>query len=53
MAADIHLPYQYFLLLPYLVTIVLLVAISRNASYPAALLKPYRRDKKITADMAD
>ncbi|HEX9371656.1 MAG TPA: ABC transporter permease [Roseiflexaceae bacterium] len=37
-------PYEALLALPYLVTIAALVLASRNASYPAALLKPYRRE---------
>jgi general nucleoside transport system permease protein len=37
-------PYEVLLALPYLVTIAALVIASRNASYPAALLKPYRRE---------
>lgn len=37
-------PYEMFLALPYLVTIVALALAGRNAAYPAALLKPYRRE---------
>ena len=33
-----------FLALPYVVTIVALVIAGRNAAYPAALLKPYKRE---------
>lgn len=40
----LQLPYEVFLALPYLVTIVALTIAGRNASYPAALLKPYRRE---------
>lgn len=40
----IKLPYELFLALPYLVTILALTLAGRNASYPAALLKPYRRE---------
>ncbi len=36
-------PYQFFLILPYVLTIVALVSVSRRASYPAALLVPYKR----------
>jgi simple sugar transport system permease protein len=43
-AVGVQLPYQYLLLLPYLVTILLLALIARRASAPAALLKPYRRE---------
>ncbi len=38
------LPYELFLALPYLVTIAALALAGRNASAPAALLKPYRRE---------
>lgn len=40
----LKLPYEIFLALPYIVTIVALTLAGRNASYPAALLKPYRRE---------
>jgi len=40
----IKLPYELFLALPYLVTIIALTIANRNAAYPAALLKPYRRE---------
>lgn len=40
----LHLPYELFLSLPYLLTIAALAIAGRNASYPAALLKPYRRE---------
>lgn len=38
------LPYETFLALPYLVTIIALALAGRNATAPAALLKPYRRE---------
>lgn len=38
------LPYEAFLALPYLVTIAALAIAGRNAAYPAAYLKPYRRE---------
>lgn len=40
----LRLPYEIFLALPYIVTIIALTLAGRNASYPAALLKPYRRE---------
>jgi len=40
----LKLPYEVFLALPYLVTIVALALAGRNAAYPAALLKPYKRE---------
>lgn len=40
----LQMPYETFLALPYLVTIFALAIAGRNASYPAALLKPYQRE---------
>jgi ABC-type uncharacterized transport system permease subunit len=44
MGLQLPIPYEAFLALPYIVTIIALVIAGRNASYPAALLKPYRRE---------
>ncbi len=44
MGLELPIPYETFLALPYIVTIVALVIAGRQASYPAALLKPYRRE---------
>lgn len=38
------LPYEALLALPYLVTIAALAIAGRNAAYPGAYLKPYRRE---------
>ena len=38
------LPYELFLALPYLATILALTLAGRNVSVPSALLKPYRRE---------
>lgn len=43
-AEGVQIPYQALLALPYLLTIVALALAGRNAAYPAALLKPYRRE---------
>jgi ABC-type uncharacterized transport system permease subunit len=43
-ATGLQLPYELFLALPYLVTIAALALAGRNATAPAALLKPYRRE---------
>ena len=40
------LPYQFYLMLPYLVSIVALVLWSKSAAYPQALLVPYRRGER-------
>jgi simple sugar transport system permease protein len=39
-----NIPYQLFLMLPYVLTIVALVAVSRRARAPAALLLSYKRE---------
>ncbi|MEP7291411.1 MAG: ABC transporter permease [Chloroflexota bacterium] len=43
-AQQIPIPYEIFLALPYVLTIVAITFAGRNASYPAALLKPYKRE---------
>lgn len=43
-STGLDLPYETFLALPYLVTIVALTIAGRNATVPSALLKPYRRE---------
>lgn len=40
----LELPYETFLALPYLVTIAALAVAGRNAAYPGALLKAYKRE---------
>ena len=40
------LPYQAWLMLPYALSIVALVAVARRASYPQALMKPYRAGER-------
>ncbi len=42
----IAIPFHIFLMIPYLLTIFALISVSRSASVPAALLKPYRREEK-------
>jgi general nucleoside transport system permease protein len=39
-----NLPFELFLALPYLVTIAALALAGRNAPYPGAYLRPYRRE---------
>lgn len=40
------IPYQFYLMLPYLLSIVALIVMSRRAAYPKALLVPYRRGER-------
>ena len=44
MGLALPVPYETFLALPYIVTIIALVIAGRNAAYPAALLKAYKRE---------
>jgi general nucleoside transport system permease protein len=37
------LPYQVYLMLPYLLSIVALVLVARKAAYPQALMQPYEK----------
>ena len=39
-------PYQAWLMLPYVLSIVALVAVARRASYPQALMKPWRKGER-------
>jgi len=39
-----RIPYQLFLMMPYVLTIVALVAVARRAKVPAALLSSYKRE---------
>ncbi|WP_374315713.1 ABC transporter permease [Aquabacterium sp.] len=40
--AGVALPYQVYLMLPYLLSIMALVVMARKAAYPQALMQPYR-----------
>ena len=42
----IAISFHVFLMIPYLLTILALISVSRKASVPAGLLKPYRREEK-------
>lgn len=42
----VELPYQVYLMLPYAMAIVALVAMARRAAYPQALMKPYRKGER-------
>ena len=41
-----HIPYQAFLILPFVLTIVGMAIMSRDAVAPAALLRPFRREER-------
>jgi ABC-type uncharacterized transport system permease subunit len=40
------LPYQVYLMLPYLLSILALIIMARRAAYPQALMKPYRKGER-------
>ena len=42
----VTLPYQLYLMLPYAMAIVALVLVARRASYPQALMKPWRQGER-------
>jgi simple sugar transport system permease protein len=46
-ALGIDAPSQLFLMLPYVLTILALIAVARRASYPKALLIPFRRGERV------
>lgn len=41
-----ELPYQVYLMLPYVLSILALVVMARRAAYPQALMKPYRKGER-------
>ncbi len=43
---DTGLPYQFYLMLPYALSILALVMVARRAAYPQALMKPYRKGER-------
>jgi general nucleoside transport system permease protein len=42
----VELPYQIYLMLPYVMAIVALIVMARRASVPQALMKPYRKGER-------
>jgi len=40
------LPYQVYLMLPYVLSILALALVARKAAYPHALMKPYRKEER-------
>lgn len=45
-AGGATLPYQVYLMLPYVLSILALVLVARKAAYPQALMKPYRKGER-------
>ncbi|MDD9301435.1 MAG: ABC transporter permease [Desulfobacter sp.] len=44
--AGMAIPYQFYLMLPYIFSIVALIVMSRKAAYPKALLIPFRKGER-------
>jgi len=42
----LQVPYQFYLMLPYAMAIVALLVVARRASYPQALMKPWRKGQR-------
>lgn len=42
----VELPYQFYLMLPYVMAIVALIVMARRAAVPQALMKPYRKGER-------
>ncbi len=42
----VAVPYQVYLMLPYILSILALVVMARRAAYPQALMKPYRKGER-------
>ena len=40
------MPYQLYLMAPYVLSIFALVVVARRASYPQALMKPWRKGER-------
>lgn len=45
-AIGVAIPHQFLLALPYLLTIVVLISVSRNAEFPSAFTLPYNRGER-------
>jgi len=45
-ASSTLIPYQFYLMLPYLLSILALIVMSRRAAYPQALLVPFRKGER-------
>jgi general nucleoside transport system permease protein len=45
-AEALALPYQFYLMLPYVLSIVALIVAARKAAYPQALMKPYIKGER-------
>ncbi len=46
-SAGAFIPYQFFLMLPYVMSILAMIVIARKTKYPQALLVPFRRGERV------
>ncbi len=46
-SAGAFIPYQFFLMMPYVMSIVAMIVIARRTRYPKALLVPFRRGERV------
>lgn len=46
-SAGAIIPYQFFLMLPYIMSILAMIIMARRAEYPQALLVPFRRGERV------
>jgi simple sugar transport system permease protein len=45
--AGAFIPYQFFLMLPYIMSILAMIVMARKTKYPQALLVPFRRGERV------
>jgi len=45
-ASSAVIPYQFYLMMPYVLSILAMIVMSRRAAYPQALLVPYRKGER-------
>src|SRR3546814_11153527 len=46
-ASSAVIPYQFFLMMPYVLRILAMIIMSRRAAYPQALLVPFRKGERL------
>ncbi|MEC9488387.1 MAG: ABC transporter permease [Halanaerobium sp.] len=46
MNIELHLPYQIFLMLPYVLTVIALLGVARKVEAPGSLIIPYKRGER-------
>ena len=46
-SAGAFIPYQFFLMLPYVMSIVAMIVMAKRTKYPQALLVPFRRGERV------